>query len=81
MEFVDYLLRGDTNCADKELRLLLDDNINELGKLALRVVILRDTFSKRGQRCTELLTFVFRACPPTCGMSRSTPNGALGSSK
>ena len=40
VELVDGPLRRDTDCADEELGLLLDDDVDELGQLALGVIIL-----------------------------------------
>jgi hypothetical protein len=41
VQFVDDILRRDTDGTDKELDLLLDDDIDELRQLSLRVVILQ----------------------------------------
>lgn len=40
MKLVDGLLRGYANSADEERSFLLDDDIDELGKLALCIVII-----------------------------------------
>jgi hypothetical protein len=66
VEFLDSLLGRDTNGADKKCRFLLDDDVDELRKLALCVVELRGTrFSPDSPLCSLNLTFVFLAFPPT----------------
>ena len=40
MELIDHLPWRNTNSTNEQLRLLLNHNVNELMKLALRVVVL-----------------------------------------
>lgn len=79
VELVNSPLRRNANGADKELRLLFDDNVNELRELALGVIVLQSSSISVHHRTapgTEL-TLVLRALPPIWGMRRSTPNGAF----
>lgn len=73
----------DTDCTDEKGSFLLDNNIEELIELPFLIVVLVAHVSNLNGSSDEgrRRTFVLRALPPTCGMRRSTPKGALGSFK
>lgn len=72
MKLVDDPLRGNTDGTNKELGLLLDNNVDEIRELSLGVVILQERELGTRER-GEARTLVLRALPPTCGSRRSTP--------
>ena len=53
MELVDDPLRGDADRADEQLRLLLDDDVDEFGELAFGVVVLRSSSMSLSSRKTR----------------------------
>ena len=86
VELLDGPFGGDADGADEERGLLFDDDVKQIGKLALGVVVLWAHASRINRqlmapiveaRAEVELTFVFRAFPPTWGRSRSTPKGRL----
>ena len=77
---VDDMLGRDTDGGDEEFGSRFDDDIDELVELALGVIVaIQDTsISQCLVPCDWFCAhFVFRALPPTCGIKRSTPNGAF----
>ena len=84
MEFINRPLWWYADSTDKQGRLAFNNDIDKFGELTIRVVFL-------GKKRVSVLvpvnmdvrrhTFVFLALPPTCGINRSTPNGAFLSSK
>lgn len=80
VELVDDSLWWDTDGGDEELGARLDNDIDELVELTLGVIVAEGMLVivvprygvDKGR--THL---VLRALPPTCGRSKSTPNGAF----
>jgi hypothetical protein len=81
VEPVDDFAWRHADSRDEEARLLLDDDVDELGQVATGVIVLAKAWGSAGAPSsrTKPRTFVLRALPPTWGRSKSTPNGALGS--
>jgi hypothetical protein len=73
------MLGWDTDSRDEEFGARIDDDIDEFVELALGVIVAtRDTSISSVHPVDSLRAyFVFRALPPTCGIKRSTPNGAF----
>ena len=76
MKLFHNFCRRDTDGANKQLRFLLDDDVDEIVKLAFGVVVLWTKINDKGTGPLGGLTFVLRAPPPICGIARSTPKGA-----
>jgi hypothetical protein len=75
VQLVDDRLGGHADGGHEQLGAGLDDDVNQLAQLALGVVVAGDVSFDWDRGATSYL--VRRALPPTCGSSRSTPNGAL----
>ena len=75
-----------TDCGDEEACAGFYDDFDKFVELSFRIIVtgLRasvtvfssESMDHRRRECGEI-HFVFLALPPTCGSSRSTPNGAF----
>jgi hypothetical protein len=82
VEPVNDMLGGNTDGGDEEPGARLDDDVYELVKLSLCVVVAGAVFVSfffllGGGRFDLSTDFVLRAFPPTWGSRRSTPKGAF----
>lgn len=79
VQLVDDLLWWDADGGDEELSAGVDDDVDQFAELALGVVVAASTTLVAAFPVLVLISsyLVFRALPPTCGSSRSTPNGAF----
>ena len=79
VQLVDNILGRDTDSGDEEFGAGTDDDIDEFVEFALGVIVAaQDNFVSLVHSVdSPCAYFVFRALPPTCGIKRSTPNGAF----
>ena len=89
MESVDDMLGWDTNSGDENSRTGVNDDVGQLIEFAFGIIVAIALLvvCSLWELCESCLSarhviplfayFVFLADPPTCGRSKSTPNGAF----